>query len=197
MRFRDSVWTGSEPAYAPCLKIVRGDPWWVPPVKYIAAGWVPKTVRIDRGCDVPAECRRLTRALLNWAREESLPAHEAGLWGAAFAKCFADVLVRAGKRARRRDLPFTLTIDWARDAFEAQGGRCALSGLFLQVGRGPRSPYLPSLDRLRSEDGYVPENVRLVCYAVNTGRNAFGDDAYFRVCRAVASQAALSALAAE
>ena len=79
MRFRKSVWDDSEPDYAPCLKMVRGKPYWVPPARFVKAGWETKTVRLDPD-NVASECRRLTRDLLRWFHDGEDTSIEPGTW---------------------------------------------------------------------------------------------------------------------
>jgi len=72
MRFKDSVWDDSEPDYAPCLKKIRNGYHWVPPRRYIEAGYTLKTYRLEGTVGDALElerarqCRELTRELLDW-----------------------------------------------------------------------------------------------------------------------------------
>lgn len=44
-----------------------------------------------------------------------------------------------------------------------------------------KHPLSPSLDRIDSQRGYEPGNVRFVCWAVNNGMNEWGLDTYLEV----------------
>jgi hypothetical protein len=79
---------------------------------------------------------------------------------------------------------------FALDLYQAQGGRCALSGLpfdLRSVGYGQvRRPFAPSLDRIDSRGGYTRDNVRLVCQVVNFALNAYGEDIFREIAVATA-----------
>jgi hypothetical protein len=75
--------------------------------------------------------------------------------------------------------------------YEAQGERCALSGLRFDlriIGSGKaRRPFAPSLDRIDSTGGYTRDNVRLVCQGVNFALNAYGEDTFREIAAATAA----------
>ena len=117
----------------------------------------------------------------------------------AFENCPPDirhvlqsVVNGAQSRARRAGRPFDPDLmSLALSLFEAQGGRCALSGLRFDlriVGNGKaRRPFAPSLDRIDSTGGYTRDNVRLVCQAVNFALNAYGEDTLREIAVATAA----------
>lgn len=77
-------------------------------------------------------------------------------------------LLRSAKaRAKKKGVPFLLTEEWAKDTWT---GRCALTSLNFKLdmpGRSGPHPLAPSLDRIRPEKGYVPDNCRFIIWAVN------------------------------
>ena len=98
----------------------------------------------------------------------------------------------AQSRARRAGRPLDpdlMSLVFA--LYEAQGGRCALTGLRFDlriVGNGKaRRPFAPSLDRIDSTGGYTQDNVRLVCQAVNFALNAYGEDTFREIAAATAA----------
>jgi hypothetical protein len=94
-----------------------------------------------------------------------------------------------GSRSKKLGVTFDLTLDWIYEKILAHDARCAVSGIRMEYRTGADLrvwPFTPSLDRVGLRLGYVKPNVRIVCYAVNIGRNDFGDDVYLDVCRAVA-----------
>lgn len=98
-----------------------------------------------------------------------------------------ELLSTSKKRAVLKGLPFTLTLDWALEAFENQGGCCLLTGIPFTFDRNPYGerfyrPFSPSLDQNQPGGGYTPENTRLVCVAVNIALNRFGEEVFHRVC---------------
>lgn len=67
-------------------------------------------------------------------------------------------------------------------------GACMLTGIAWDYAPCPRTgrrAWIPSLDRIDSQKGYVIGNVRLVCAAVNIALNAFGDEVLMRIARAM------------
>ena len=72
----------------------------------------------------------------------------------------------AKSRARKKNVAFGLTIDWAANRWT---GRCDLTGIEFVTGlRGPGAKLLsPSIDRIDPSKGYVPENCRIIIWCVN------------------------------
>jgi len=92
----------------------------------------------------------------------------------------------ARDRAKRRGFPFSLTVDDLVKLWENQDGRCALSGIKMELAtKGQHEPWLASLDRIDSQGGYVLENVRLVTWMVNRALASWGDERFLEMCRAV------------
>ena len=76
-----------------------------------------------------------------------------------------------------------------RALWDAQQGRCAVSGLAFSDERHEdafvKTPFAPSLDRIDSTAGYLKGNVRLVCMAANFALNQWGDDVLRRLAHGV------------
>jgi len=70
---------------------------------------------------------------------------------------------------QRKDRNGRLTADYLSELYDAQEGRCALTGvtMTLQAGKG-RLQTNVSLDQIDPGKGYQPENVQLVCRYANT-----------------------------
>ncbi|WP_420013306.1 hypothetical protein [Tateyamaria sp.] len=86
--FSKALWDDSDPAYAPFLKTRKGKYYyWVPSKRYIHQGWSIKSYRLEghpgdgRDTERAAECRRLTRELVQWWEGENTPRIQAGTWG--------------------------------------------------------------------------------------------------------------------
>lgn len=89
----------------------------------------------------------------------------------------ANVLVREAKRrATKRGLVFTLDKREAEIAAMIRKG-CALTGLEFDISSGTgRKPNSPSIDRVKPELGYTVENVRVICWALNSFLGEWGED---------------------
>lgn len=86
--------------------------------------------------------------------------------------------------ARKRGIVFTLTDEWCAARWT---GRCEVTGLnFVKNprGRGPH-PLSATLDRIRPEDGYIPENCRFVLHAVNCMKGSDTDEQMFLIAGAI------------
>lgn len=92
----------------------------------------------------------------------------------------------AKNRAKRAGRAFTITIDWFKEKLQA--GHCEVTGLPFDYSRagkvGRRNPFAPSLDRIRNEDGYTPDNTQVVLTAINIARNELSEDQFFDIMSA-------------
>lgn len=76
------------------------------------------------------------------------------------------MLKTAEERARKKRVPFCLTVEWAKNRYT---GFCELTGLPFLIGKngcGPASRS-PSLDRIEAKLGYTPNNCRFILACVN------------------------------
>jgi hypothetical protein len=76
-------------------------------------------------------------------------------------------LERYAKRAKRKGIPYDLTMDWLKD--EMDKGICAATGLKfkLQPNISTINPFLPSIDRIDSSKGYTKNNCQVVILGYN------------------------------
>jgi hypothetical protein len=82
-------------------------------------------------------------------------------------------MVSIKSTTKSRKLPdFSVNEDYLHDLWNQQDGKCAVTGLPMEQhsGVGSRNDYRGSLDRIDSSKGYVPGNVRWVCWFVNSMR---------------------------
>src|SRR5260221_11398982 len=100
----------------------------------------------------------------------------------------------AANRARRAGMKFTLPADHAVFLYERQNGRCAVSAIEFRPESYPNAlvkhPFAPSIDRTLSDGHYTPDNVRLVCVAVNFGMGQWGQELYMKLARAAVAREA-------
>lgn len=66
-----------------------------------------------------------------------------------------------------------------------QDGKCALSGLQMNWGGGVVNAMNVSIDRIDQTRGYYKDNVRLVCWCVNSFRQKMSDDELLKVATAL------------
>ena len=85
----------------------------------------------------------------------------------------------------RRD---ELTTNILLEILDAQGGRCALTGVKMTntIIRGRKTWTNASVDRIVSGGAYTKENIQLVCVAVNIFRSQMSVQEYREWCRLVA-----------
>jgi hypothetical protein len=108
--------------------------------------------------------------------------------GALMRDFTREVLARVKNRSCKKGVPFSLTVDDIKGLMEEQKWRCAVSGIRFMVGKGADSPFQPSLDRIEPSKGYVPGNVRIVCYIVNLAMNKWGEDPLRLLARTMANR---------
>lgn len=97
------------------------------------------------------------------------------------------MLYHARERAKKKNVPFTLTQEWADSVWT---GRCAVTGIEFSLGLRGRGPkvFSPSLDRIIPSLGYTPENCRFVLWAVNALKHDGTDADMIMVAKAIAAR---------
>ena len=98
--------------------------------------------------------------------------------------------LRVVERALVRGLELSITPEYVESLWDAQAGRCALTGWSLHIApvrKGSnRADTTASLDRINSDQGYVPGNVQWVHKRVNHAKMATSDSDFVELCVAVA-----------
>jgi hypothetical protein len=100
------------------------------------------------------------------------------------------LLCRCIASAKIRGQECTITVEYIEALLAPMV--CSATGLPLSLEHGgdsARNPWAPSVDRLDNSKGYVPGNVRVVCWAFNMMRCDFPDEVVFALARAVAARA--------
>lgn len=96
------------------------------------------------------------------------------------------------RRCRRTGVEFALPSGYIRNLWIEQDGVCALTGVRMEYQpQGPgnfamKNPVAPTVDRVAADAGYVPGNVRLVCFWANNARYSFGDEVFYKMCKRAA-----------
>jgi hypothetical protein len=86
----------------------------------------------------------------------------------------------AEQRAKRKGIPFNLRDYIPQLRTRIGAGFCEITGLPFGVkGRGRKlgpDPFSASLDRIEPSKGYVYDNIRVVCWAVNLAMSNWGEE---------------------
>jgi hypothetical protein len=104
------------------------------------------------------------------------------------------LVMRAAEAARsawyRGGAPFLLTFYDLEDLMVRSRGCCELTGVPFSgetIPGSTRGPFVPSIDRIEPHDPYTPENVRLVCWAVNRALGRWGDVVFWKIVQSATS----------
>lgn len=142
------------------------------------------------GCGIifiPKNSRQIyhTKACGAKARNRSTSRHEYDAKRASLSpRNYINALL---SHKHRRDC---LDIDYMMGIYDAQNGRCALSGRKMTYlrGHGNISTNI-SIDRIDSSKGYVKGNVQLVCRIVNLIKNEWDQEELIDFCRDIINTA--------
>lgn len=90
------------------------------------------------------------------------------------------LLATVRTRARRRGLAYDLDDHLVEIQARIDAGRCEVSGFPFSLEAG--SPFnAPSIDRKDPKLGYVYDNIRVVCYAVNCALGDWGEGKFMEI----------------
>jgi hypothetical protein len=92
-------------------------------------------------------------------------------------------------KAIRDDKEFEITPKHLMDAWKRQDGKCYYSGIDMQLNSGTRqnpNVFRVSVDRTINTQGYLPRNIKLVCWSVNQGKGSGHINDYVTVSKGVA-----------
>lgn len=88
--------------------------------------------------------------------------------------------------AAKRDIPFSVDIEYAWKLFLSQNRKCALSGVAIMLLPQNRL-HTASLDRIDSSKGYIEDNVQWVHKDVNVMKRSLSDAEFIEFCHKVAT----------
>lgn len=95
------------------------------------------------------------------------------------------VFAAAAARAKKRNIAFSLTIEWASE--KIKNGVCEVTSLpfnFDRAGKTTRrNPFFPSIDQIEAGKGYTPENCRMVLIAVNLALAEWGLNQFLHIAK--------------
>lgn len=94
------------------------------------------------------------------------------------------------QQAKRRNIEFSISMEYLWDLFVKQRGRCALTGLPIEIRASNRKGLLntASLDRIDSKLGYIPGNVQWVHKAINVLKHTFTNNELIKICKLISKR---------
>ncbi len=119
---------------------------------------------------------------------------------AAFLK---EMLASAKKNAKARGLPISISIDDLKRLAIEGNGCCSMTGIRYEYGVAKevdkahirrKRIWAPSIDRIESQHGYEPWNIRIVCVAVNVAMQEFGAEVLRKIGSGLAKMEKKSSL---
>jgi hypothetical protein len=144
----------------------------------LAVDWMPPGVfLVGKGYFL----RRRTGGPLLLAAPGVSRAHVWQAYSDATAEYFARESFReARKRCAKSGRNYEISPEQEARIIARASGRCELTGIRFNMSThgARRAPFAPSLDRIRSSEGYTARNVRLVCVAVNLAMNEWGESVF-------------------
>ena len=103
-----------------------------------------------------------------------------------FDKCLRWRLLSARDRAKKLNIEFNLTLDYIKELWDNQNGKCALSNInmtfLLKEGRVPTNV---SIDRIDRNKGYIKGNIQLVCMACNQIKSDLSETKMYEFCKKI------------
>ena len=91
--------------------------------------------------------------------------------------------------AKRRDLEFSITLEYAWDLYIDQNKKCKLSGIDININSNFSTDWgshTASLDRIDSTKGYIIGNIQWVHRDINQIKWNYSEDYFIELCHAVA-----------
>lgn len=94
--------------------------------------------------------------------------------------------------ARKRNLEFSVTMEYLSDLYEKQNHKCNLSGLAIGFSKARSYISTASLDRIDSSKGYVEGNVQWIYKDINFMKRDYPQDYFLRIVAQIAKHKQLS-----
>lgn len=100
---------------------------------------------------------------------------------------------RIMKDANKRNLSFTITIEYIWNLYLEQNRRCSLTNEVIVFGTTKMDrERTASLDRINSDDGYVVGNVQWVTKTVNFAKQSMSNEEFIELCEKVTKHAGVA-----
>ncbi len=92
-------------------------------------------------------------------------------------------LLQARARAKSKNIPFKIDINYLEQILLNQNNKCFYSGIKMELNRAGN--YSASIDRIDSSKGYINGNIAFVIWAVNTMKNDLVEDEFLKIIKAI------------
>lgn len=92
---------------------------------------------------------------------------------------------------KKKGLEFNITKEDLIELYEKQKGKCAFSGLVMEMKTGPRhksNTFSISLDRINNDKGYTKDNIQYLCWQINKMKSNLTDDEFRFWIKIISSQ---------
>ena len=92
------------------------------------------------------------------------------------------------KSCRNRTKEFDLDLPYLKELWESQNGKCAVTGVALELKDSYNKNYQASIDRIDSSKGYIKGNIRFTSVSVNWLKSNLDDNhlmEFFQICKMV------------
>lgn len=92
------------------------------------------------------------------------------------------------RSCRRRDKTTDLDLDFLKELWEEQFGKCFVTGIDLILEQNSNPNYQASIDRIDSSKGYIKGNIRYTSVSINWLKNCFDDQhllEFVNICKEI------------
>lgn len=93
------------------------------------------------------------------------------------------------RKAAKRKIKFNVSVKYLWDLFEKQKGKCALSGVKIELPKGSSNHnrhHTASLDRINSDKGYIKGNCQWLFKTVNIMKWHYPQKEFVQFCKKIA-----------
>lgn len=98
------------------------------------------------------------------------------------------MFTRCKSSAEKRDIDFTIVIEYMARLYEQQNGKCAITGLELSFGKTSSNRSDASLDRIDSDQGYIVGNLQWVHKDIQKMKMDLPQNKFIELCKLVSSK---------
>lgn len=101
----------------------------------------------------------------------------------------ASLFCKIREQAKRRSVPFNISLEYVSNLYEKQNHRCAITNLELEMPFNAKAishgGLTASLDRIDSSQGYIEGNVQWVHKDINMMKQQFTQEHFIKMCSLV------------